>query len=223
MNWSEGERLYDLLPAVHRIRDGEAGEALRALLSVIESELETIEGDIEGLYDNWFIETCDSWVIPYIGDLVANRPLHEVTRPPRADVAKTISYRRRKATVPMLAELANDVTGWEAHVVEFFELLAWTQNVNHVRFRLSPNPLPFDGVPPARLNPTSVNRVGTVNFRHHDLLDRVDGPFDELAHTIDVRPPDLHRDRYNIRKVGVYLWRLPSYEMESVTPAPPCP
>ena len=38
----------------------------------------------------------------------------------RADVAKTIYYRRRKGTPPMLEELARDVTGWGAHVVEFF-------------------------------------------------------------------------------------------------------
>jgi len=220
MNWSEGERLYNLLPAIHRIRDGDTGEALRALLSVIESELETLEGDVAGLYDNWFIETCDRWVIPYIGDLVANRPLHEVVQPRRADVAKTISYRRRKATVPMLEELARDVTGWDAHVVEFFQLLLWTQNVNHRRFQISPNPLPRRGVPPERRNPDTVDRVGTVPFRHLDMLDQLDGPFDRLSHTVDVRPACQTRDRFLIRKIGFELWRLVSYEISAVTPVP---
>ena len=112
------------------------------------------------LYDNAFIETCEPWVVPYIGDLVGTTPLFDESRvrdgdtaaravpatwraracePPialrsRADVAKTIYYRRRKGTLPMLEELARDVTGWAAHAVEFFELLGWTQWLrNHLR------------------------------------------------------------------------------------------
>ena len=33
------------------------------------------EDDIERLYDNWFIETCEEWVVPYIADLLAVRGL----------------------------------------------------------------------------------------------------------------------------------------------------
>ena len=33
----------------------------------------------------------------------------------------------------MLEELARDVTGWAAHAVEFFELLGWTQHLEHIR------------------------------------------------------------------------------------------
>ena len=51
------------------------GEPLRALLAVIEGELERIEADTAVLYDNWFIETCDEWVVPYIGDLLGVRPI----------------------------------------------------------------------------------------------------------------------------------------------------
>ena len=63
--------LHRLLPSVYRVRDAERGEPLRALLEVISPELDRIEDDIAGLYDNWFIETCDEWVVPYIGDLLA--------------------------------------------------------------------------------------------------------------------------------------------------------
>jgi hypothetical protein len=42
-------RLYKLLPAIHRARDTENGEALRALLAVIERELRLLEYDVEGL------------------------------------------------------------------------------------------------------------------------------------------------------------------------------
>ena len=77
-----------------------------------------------------------TWVAPYIGDLVGYRTLHGVVpqvASPRADVANTIRYRRRKGTVSVLEQLAADVTGWPAHAVEFFELLATTQYMNHIR------------------------------------------------------------------------------------------
>ena len=64
------DRLYDLLPAIYRIRDAEQGYALKAMLAVMEQQLDAVEGDIDQLYRNWFIETCDEWVVPYIGDLL---------------------------------------------------------------------------------------------------------------------------------------------------------
>ena len=85
-----------------------------------------VEGNLEQLYDDLFIETCDGWVIPYIGDLIGYRPLHGTTpqiSSPRSEVANTIAYRRRKGTAYVLGLLARDVTGWPARVVEFFQLL----------------------------------------------------------------------------------------------------
>ena len=64
--------LYSLLPAVYRIRDSERGYPLRALLGLISTQAELVKTDIDGLWDDLFIETCADWVIPYIGDLVAN-------------------------------------------------------------------------------------------------------------------------------------------------------
>ncbi|MCD4736933.1 MAG: hypothetical protein K8R53_12890, partial [Bacteroidales bacterium] len=70
MSEQVNERLYNLLPAIYRIRDADQGEPLRALLGVMEEEFLAIEQDIAGLYEDLFIETCDEWVIPYIGDLL---------------------------------------------------------------------------------------------------------------------------------------------------------
>ena len=113
------ERLYRLLPAIHRLRDAEQGEPLRALLAVVEHELETLEADTARLYDNWFIETCEPWVVPYLGELLGVRGLHGVsdaTFNQRAQVANTLRFRRRKGTAAMLEQLARDVTGWPARV-----------------------------------------------------------------------------------------------------------
>src|SRR5258708_24385572 len=71
---SASNRLCDLLPVVYRQRDFEAGEPLLRLLGVIAEQVDVIESDIAQLYENWFIETCDDWAVPYIGDLIGYRP-----------------------------------------------------------------------------------------------------------------------------------------------------
>ncbi len=208
----EDNNLFGLLPAIYRIRDAEKGSPLRSLLSIIEEQKEAVKKDIEGLYEDWFIETAADWVVSYIGDMVGNKPLHEIKQLRRTDVAKTIYYRRRKGTAAMLEELARDVTGRGAHVVEFFQLLGWTQNLNHLRYSVAENPVP------ATL--PSMDCVGTVNLRSADVLDRLNGPFDITSHTVDVRPVSKYEGWYNIRKTGFYLWRLNPYRLSRVTPRP---
>ena len=122
------DRLYELLPVVHRLRDAEQGYPLQALLRVIAEQVNVVEDDIAQLYENWFIETCEEWAVPYIGDLVEQQ--RERILIPRRDVANTIHARRRKGTLALLDELAMDVAGWPARAVEFYKLLGWTQNVH---------------------------------------------------------------------------------------------
>jgi hypothetical protein len=140
------DRLYELLPVVHRMRDAEQGYPLQALLRVIAEQVNVVEDDIAQLYENWFIETCEEWAVPYIGDLVGYELLNDAGEPgdvttpreqqreriliPRRDVANTIHARRRKGTLALLEELAMDVADWPARAVEFYKLLGWTQNVH---------------------------------------------------------------------------------------------
>jgi hypothetical protein len=198
MSQTGSERLYHLLPAIHRLRDAASGEPLRALLGVLEGELARLEGDIARLYDNWFIETCDEWVVPYIGDLLGVRgllPVQNGAFSQRGLVANTLASRRRKGTAAVLEQLARDLTGWPAKAVEFFERLVATQALNHVR-------------------PTNLS---TASLRSADQLELVDGPFESATHTVDVRHIDNGRGRYNIPHVGLFLWRLQSYAIARST------
>lgn len=68
-------QLYELLPVIYRIRDAANGEPLRELLSVTADEIAVLEENLQQLYDDQFIETCDEWVVPYIGDLIGYRPV----------------------------------------------------------------------------------------------------------------------------------------------------
>ena len=202
--------LYNLLPAIYRIRDAEQGYPLRALLQIVSAQANIVKASLDGQWDDLFIETCAPWVIPYIGDLVANNPLHDVGVGVRADVAHTIYYRRRKGTLAMLETLARDVTRWGAHAVAFFQELGWTQNLNHERMVVPTSVAAND--------PFCVDRVGTVNLRDLDTLDLIAGPFDSLTHTVDVRPICQCAGWYNIKKVGFFLWRLQPYALTWVTP-----
>lgn len=120
----ERERLYPLLPALYRQRDAEAGEPLRRLLAVLDEELRLVESDIAMLYDNWFIETCEPWVVPYLGDLLGASDLGYVTFSdlrPRALVARVFEYRHRRGTAAGLEAVIRDVLGFPARVLEYDE------------------------------------------------------------------------------------------------------
>lgn len=190
----DADRLYELLPAIYRLRDAEQGEPLRELMEVIAEQVGALEENLDQLYDDQFIETCADWVVPYIGDLIGYRTLHGVApevSSPRAEVAHTIAFRRRKGTASMLEQLARDVTGWNARVVEFFQLLATTQYMNHLR--------PANWYSP--------------DMRRWRDLERLGGPFNRLAHTVEVRRIASGRGRYNIPNVGIFLWRLHPFSL----------
>lgn len=203
------DRLFRLLPLVHQMRDAEQGYVLRALLRVVAEQVNLVEDDIARLYDNWFIETADDWAVPYIADLVGYRPAAAAARPPdragggapggalervlipRREAANTIRYRRGKGRLALLERLARDVAGWPAHAVEYFKLLGWHQNLDH------PHP----------------ERARLADVRDMRALGRIGGPFDRMAHGVDIRRIGSGRTtgRHNIPSVGVFVWRLRSY------------
>jgi hypothetical protein len=182
------QTLYGLLPAVYRLRDAERGEPLKALLSVIAEQVAVLEEDVRRLYDDQFIETCAGWAIPYIGDAVGYRALHgEIAsvKHPRAEVADTIALRRHKGTAAMLEVLSREVTGWDARVVEFFELLATTQYMNHLR-----------------------PHVRRPDLRRMEPLEYLGSAFESIPHCADVRRIATAGGRFNIPNIGILLWRL---------------
>jgi hypothetical protein len=188
------ERLYNLLPAVYRLRDAAEGEPLRALLAVIEGEVDRIEADIGDLYENWFIETCEEWVVPYIADLLGIRKLPSVSAPTfnqRTHVANTLSYRRQKGTTDVLARLARDLTDWRVRVVELFRHVAATQHLTLPRPDLC-----------------------TVDVRDDGALTLLESPFDPWPHTADVRAISEGVVRHNLPNIALFLWRLSVFHVE---------
>jgi len=192
------QQLYDLLPTIHQLRDAENNETLKSYLNVFAEQIEVIQENVEQLYDDQFIETCAEWVVPYIGDLIGYKALHNISSKQgaislsqRAEVANTIAYRRRKGTALVLEQLARDVTAWPTRVVEFFHILATSQYMNHNR---------------------SHNHYAP-DLRNWQALQAIDTAFDPVSHTVDVRHIDTDQGKHNIKNIGIYLWRLQSYPL----------
>jgi hypothetical protein len=208
------DRLYALLPAVHRLRDADHGQPLQALLQVIAEQAQILEDDVAQLYENWFIETCEDWVVPYIGDLVGYRlprGLGELEAPtedevrrrlaiafPRRAVANAIAERRRRGTLGLLSELGPDHAGWPTLAVESFPLLAVDQSLSHLH----------------------LDRARTLDLRDGAALARLGTAFEAGWARIPAfgRPRSPRtRSRWNLPDVAVYAWRLHS---QSLTRAP---
>ena len=195
----DAKTLFELLPAVHRIRDAELAHTqglmqgpLEELIAVFAEQIGVMEENLDQLHDDLFIETCADWVVPYIGDLIGYESLHSVVpelASPRAEVAHTIALRRRKGTALVLEQLARDVTGWDARAVEYFQRLNTTQYMNHTR--------------PENLQAPDLRRALPLEW--------IGTAFETANRTVDVRRIDSGRGRHNIPNVGLHLWRIRAY------------
>ena len=208
------DRLYMLLPSIVRQRDAEQQYPLKSILRVISDQVNLMDEDIGQVYENWFIETCEDWVVPYIGGLVGYREVHDAGEPgevdsvegrrlnriliPRREVANTIRFRSRKGTLSLLEEISGEVSGWPLFINEFYKLLMWSQHINHQHHR----------------------RGLSVDLRDGDGVDLLGLPFDRTARTVDIRRINSCRSkgRFNISSVGAHVYRLRSYPVSS-TPA----
>jgi hypothetical protein len=126
------EKLWDWLPAIYREQDAMEGpgmpnNALRAFIESLAAQAAVLKRDQDRLWDDAFVELADDWAIPYLAELLATRLVSvQNPRARRIDVAKTVYYRRRKGTLPVLEQLIDDMTAWDGKVVEQFRRLART-------------------------------------------------------------------------------------------------
>lgn len=188
------ERLYSLLPAIYRQRDAASGEPLRALLAIAEDELRVLDDGIARLYDNWFIETCDDWAVPYLAELLGIAGLADTPRGgfvPRAFVAGAIGFLRRKGVPAVLAEVAAAASGWPARVVEYYALLAMSQHLENIQ----------------------IDRGRTVDLRDREALRLIGSPLDSTARRPDMRAIGDGIGRHNLPNIGLFLCRLQTYPL----------
>jgi len=223
------ERLWQLLPAVYTAADSDSlvgTGPLRELLNRIGDQVAVVRRSIDQLWADQSIETCQDWVVPYIGELLGTNLVNNLNpRGQRLDVAKTIHYRRHKGTLQVLEELAADVTGWTAVVVEGM------QRMSRARHGLDPavGPRPFAGAAAADvatllategitglLTGTPAGGLADLRNAHGSALSG--GPFDEFFHSADMRRGQGAIGHFAIAKLLVFAWRLRSFPVVGATP-----
>jgi hypothetical protein len=235
------DRIWNLIPGVYRARDSaEFGVdgPLRELVERIAVQVAVVRRSVDRLWADQSIETSDDWVVPYVADLLDTKLVGGLdARGQRLDVAKTIHYRRRKGTVAVLEEIARDITGWDAHIVEAFRRLSRTRHgldppVGPGPYAAAmPTPCPKPGVPPGTPDVEELleheGLVGTLtgtpaggyaDLRNVHGATLADAPFDEFFHTADMRKGQGATGRYGIPKLLVFLWRLRSFTVDRGTP-----
>lgn len=136
--FSEGNGLFELLPAVVRHRDSvTSGEPLKATLRTFGAAADRIQDKINASYANFFVETCGRDELSCLADLIGYRPIsgnqqqkqapvdgskHDWENNPlialRRDIGRTIWARRRKGTAHVLGDIVHSITGWKSVVFE---------------------------------------------------------------------------------------------------------
>jgi len=205
------EKFWELIPEVYRNEDGldtnPNPNVLRALIEILAEQASIIRRSQDRLWEDQFIELCNEWAVPYIGDLLGTRLLSALNkRGRRIDVAKTIYYRRRKGTPRVLEELIHDISDWDGKLVEAFKRLV------RARHGLDPFPELFPGMF------TGTLPGGTADLRSPAGSELANSPFEEYFHLPDFRKPKGLDGRYGIPVLDFYLYRLYAYTVIDATP-----
>lgn len=144
-----GAQLYQLLPAVFRERDNslwdaegkmlEAGDLAR-LLSAQGVLLDKIYRTLlQRLYDHFpdqadedaegLQRSCQSWLLPYIGQLLDVRLVSPDEAAQRAEVSNAVAWRQRKGTLVCIEQIAQAVGGFEVEVQEGWRCVITTPRI----------------------------------------------------------------------------------------------
>ncbi len=204
--------LYERLPEVYHIQDEKQAppDQLKAYVGLMDEVFLAIRDQVEQRYHDFFIETCEPWVIPYLADELGVSNLSGDPWTLRADVARSVFHRRRKGTLSVLESLVFSLTHWAAQAVEMRERLAWAQPLNHQRPDIG-GASPFA----AMRGTHNLVRGGTANLRDPGQLALLNSAFDPLAHIPDLKPPGAG---LNLPDVGIFLWRLVDYTVPRLQP-----
>jgi hypothetical protein len=232
------DKLWNLLPAIYRTLDTDqfnANGPLRELVNRIGAQAANLRRSIDRLWEDQSIESCDDWVVSYIGALLATNLVSSLdARGQRLDVAKTIYYRRRKGTVAILEEIAYDITGWDARVVEFFRRLGRTRHSFDPAI-MDPAVDPSDNLQLQQAQGlvgawTNTYIGGWADLRNAYGASRAQSPssvspslsppsaFDEFFHSADFRAGVGRSGWYKIPNLGIFLWRLQNFPVDQGTP-----
>ena len=192
--------LYSLLPAIYREYDSKKeNNVLQEFLKIIASQAAVIRKDIDGLLNNFFINSSEEWVIPYIADLIAAKVVPNSSLNSRLDVQNTIRWRKLKGTQTGLVDLLRNTINRNAKVKEAFRYCSSTSHLAYTSSDIIVNkPHNFMDLH----DQNALSNIGTEN--------------DSTPHTIDVRQPTQTSGWYNIKNILLFMPQLNTYHISQV-------
>ena len=139
--------LYDAIPALYKLGDQQArhqGEPERAELErfvkVLAGPLAIVRQSIEELHADFFIDSANDWIIPYLARMIGLRLVFPDADSNRRDVRNAVGWRRKKGSPATLQELGNELTGQLVVTDEGWKQVRMAQDLDLLRFdRLVPN------------------------------------------------------------------------------------
>ena len=184
--------LYQRLPAHLKTRDLNAvagrmnlaepptqDEELRLFIELMAAPLAAIRQSIEELHADLFIETASDDVLPLLAGGIGLRLLRSDPEANRRDIADTMFWRRRKGTLSMLERLARAQTARLVASNEGWRLVQISQDLNRLRLERT-----------------------SLDLRRPSVADRVVGPMESLARSVDPRPIGKRSGRVHPRHIA---------------------
>lgn len=187
--------LYDLLPALYRVRD-EEGQELWRFLPVLAAPLAELRQNIEELHGDLFIDTCNDWIIPYLAEMVGTTLIFPDALSNRRDVRGAVTWRRRKGTRDALEEMGSDLSGQVVVTREGWTRLLVAQDLNMLR--------------PERT---------ITDVRPATLAESASGPLDAAYHALDPRGISARSGRYHPRHIVHWTHPTQLFPVREGTPA----
>ncbi len=184
------ERLYSLIPLIYREKDFDQGQPLRALTGVLEKGYDTLNDDIEQLYDNWFIELCSERFIPQISSLVGIDDLDKeyLLKPERRYVANYLAYKRRMGLELTLNNALYDSTEFKFITRYAYDDMTSTWTTEDITHKMLTYSVDDANIPFSAASMTADFKSSNTRLLPHGALQSKNG-------------------RMNLDAVTMYAWR----------------
>ena len=213
MSTPSEQLLRRLLPRYYWLRDAEdGGGVLEALVRTLAAQYDELRIDVDLLYAQFFIATCDPQQVPLLGDDIGVPGLAPVAGPgvgDRALVGRIIQLRRRKGSLATAARGVIAATGWGVYIQEGRTIVSATASVRD------------SGAQPP----------GFVSISGRTPSARLTEPWSSAGRTVSMSGRPLFAGEREVGRAGtagfpapatvsLNVWRLMSFPVASRTASP---
>ena len=195
--------LYDALPAFYKAEDERARmrqppdpAELEQFIRALAAPLAAVRQSIEELYADFFINSANDWVLPYLARMAGTSLVFPDADSNRRDVRGTVAWRRRKGTPSMLQDLGGDLTGELVVTQEGWKRVQISQDLDILRLE--------------RITPL---------VRAPSLAERHQGPLGTLHMTVDARAITRTTGKYHPKHIVHWVHPTLMFPIEGGTPA----